>query len=97
MRYGMTVLHGHWHTAPPVVASSGPHHSGVPSHLIAGLSPNKNRIVQPHPLNVGSLVHCSVICLRVCTNWCCGAVVGLLSSAGKVTVCWPWSVVAVIS
>src|SRR5262245_17605823 len=53
MRYGMTLLHGHWHTAPPVVASADQHHSGVPSHRIAGISPEQKSYSSTSPLERG--------------------------------------------
>ncbi len=54
MRYGMNLLDGDGHNAPPVVASSRQHHSvrQAPTHS-RPLLPRKKRVVQPDPLNVG--------------------------------------------
>jgi integrase len=54
MRYGMHLLDGTRHDAPPVVAFL----AASSRHAVLGKSspllPHKNRVVQPHPLNVGS-------------------------------------------
>jgi hypothetical protein len=53
MRYGMHLLDGTRHDAPPVVAFL----AASSRHAVFGQSspllPHKNRVVQPHPLNVG--------------------------------------------
>src|SRR5262249_23549251 len=52
MRNGVNLLHGYGHDAPPVVVS-WQHHSGEQSPTTAGSSSSeKNRVVQPSPLNV---------------------------------------------
>src|SRR5215470_9300334 len=56
MRNGVNLLHGYGHDAPPVVVS-WQHHSGEQSQTTAGSSSSeKNRVVQPSPLNVRSSV-----------------------------------------
>jgi hypothetical protein len=53
MHYGMHRLDGHSHDAPPVVAFL----AASSRHAVLGKSslllPHNNRVVQPHPLNVG--------------------------------------------